>query len=162
MNELFDKICTSIESYNDLKISVNIEKTLNDASSVSDIINIALSSYSYLVKMLTQINEEETEIDIDKEISKYIGFVYDPNGLFTEGVFAFNNLDITTNIYNKFVLSGLKFNSERLKKENIDLLISDVSYINLILCSEDNTLSLENIKYLCDLNKIEPFSLKEE
>ena len=161
MNELLDKICTDFDNYDDLKISVNISKEVNDASSIHDLFNMTLSSYSYLVKMLKEINSEEEKINIEEEIDKFIKFIYNPYGKFTEGIFAFNNSNILDIIHNKYILLGLKLDRNRLEKENLDILINDISYINLIQNIEDNNLSIENIKYLCDYNKINPINLDE-
>ena len=161
MNELIDKMITDFDTYNELKISVNLEKEINDASNVHELLNMTLSSYSYLVKMLNEINKEEEKYDINEEIDAFIKFIYNPNGKFTEGLFAFNNLNILDTIHSKYVLLGLSIERERLEKENLDILINDVTYINMVHNMLDNSLSIENIKFLYDYNKIESLGIEE-
>ena len=111
---------------------------------------------SYLDRALKEINKEELNVDIEKEIDDYIDFVYDPNGNFLDGIFVFNKLDITETVSNKYKLLGLNISTEKVSKDGIDSLLNDVSLIYLIQNIENNILSMENIKFICDYNKIKP------
>ena len=122
---------------------------------------MALSSYSYLVRSLRQINEEHPSFNLEKEVDEYIDFIYDPSGKFLDGIFAFNNLDVPEAISNKYRLLGINISKEKMDKEAIDSLLTDVSLINLIQNVENNSISLENIKFICDVNKIKPINLDE-
>ena len=156
MNELFDKIMTDFTTYDEAKISMNLDANIKDGSNVHELFNVALSSYSYLVRALKEINKEELNIDIEKEIDDYIDFVYDPSGSFLDGIFVFNKLDITETVSNKYKLLGLNISTEKVSKEGIDSLLNDVALIYLIQNIDNNILSMENIKFICDYNKIKP------
>ena len=156
MNELFDKIMTDFTTYDEAKISMNLDANIKDGSNVHELFNVALSSYSYLDRALKEINKEELNVDIEKEIDDYIDFVYDPNGNFLDGIFVFNKLDITETVSNKYKLLGLNISTEKVSKDGIDSLLNDVSLIYLIQNIENNILSMENIKFICDYNKIKP------
>ena len=156
MNELFDKIMTDFTTYDEAKISMNLDANIKDGSNVHELFNVALSSYSYIVRALKEINKEELDVDIEKEIDEYIDFVYDPSGSFLDGIFVFNKLDITDTVSNKYKLLGLNISNEKVSKEGIDSLLNDVALIYLIQNIENNILSMENIKFICDYNKIKP------
>ena len=160
-NELFDKILTDFANYDEAKISVDLDKNLKDGANVHDLFIMALSSYSYLVRSLRQINEENPSFNLEKEVDEYIDFIYDPSGKFLDGIFAFNNLDVPEAISNKYRLLGINISKEKMDKEAIDSLLTDVSLINLIQNVENNSISLENIKFICDVNKIKPINLDE-
>lgn len=160
MNELFDKIMTDFTTYDEAKISMNLDANIKDGSNVHELFNVALSSYSYLVRALKEINKEELNVDIEKEIDDYIDFVYDPSGSFLDGIFVFNKLDITETVSNKYKLLGLNISTEKVSKDGIDSLLNDVALIYLIQNIENNILSMENIKFICDYNKIKPLEIE--
>ena len=160
-NELFDKILTDFANYDDAKISMDLDKDLKEGANVHNLFIMALSSYSYLVRTLIKINEENPKFNLNEEVDEYLDFVYDPSAKFLDGVFAFNNLDVPEAISNKYRLLGINISKEKMDKETIDALLSDVSLINLIQNIENNTISLENIKFICDVNKIKPIDLDE-
>lgn len=161
MNELFDKTITDFNAYDEAKISMDLDKHLKEGANVHEMLMVALSSFSYLVRALTEINKENPEFDLEKEVKDYIDFVYDPNASFLDGIFVFNNLDIAEAINKKYHLLGINITKEKIDKEVIDSLLSDVSVICLIQCIENNPLSMENIKFICDFNKIKPFNIEE-
>ena len=109
----------------------------------------------------TKEKEIEPKYDLKQEVSDYIDFIYDPSANFLDGIFAFNNLDITETISNKYHLLGINITKEKMGKEEIDALLNDVSLINLIQNIENNTMSMENIKFICDVNKIKPINVEE-
>ncbi|MBQ6497178.1 MAG: hypothetical protein IJI58_00485 [Bacilli bacterium] len=158
-NEIFDKLMTDLANYDEAKISVDLDKNLKESANVHDLFKVALSSYSYLVRTLTKINEEDPNFDLEKEIDDYIDFVCDPNGNFLDGIFAFNNLDITETISKKYRLVGINITKEKIDREVIDTLLNDVSLIYLIQNIENNSITMENIKFICDVNKIKPIDL---
>ena len=160
-NELFDKIITDLTNYNEAKISMDLDKDVKDGANVHGLFIMALSSYAYLVKSLTEINQENPNFDLETEVDEYIDFVYDPNGKFLDGMFAFNNLDIPEAISNKYRLLGINITKEKMGKEELDSLINDVSLINLIQNIENNSITMENIKFICDVNKIKGINLDE-
>ena len=160
-NELFDKLMEDFNNYDEAKISIDLDKNLKEGANIHELFKASLSSYSYLVRSLMKINEEETKFDLEKEIAEYIDFVYDPRGNFLDGIFAFNNLDITETISKKYYLLGINITKEKIEKEAIDAFLNDVSFVNLVQNTENNALSLENIKFICDTNKIKPMNLDE-
>ena len=158
-NELFDKILTDLASYDEAKISMDMDKNLKEGANVHDLFVMALASYSYLVKSLTEINAENPKFDLESEVEEYIDFVYDPSGKFLDGIFAFNNLDVPEAISNKYRLLGINISVEKLEKDAMDSLLNDVSFINLIQHIENNSITMENNKFICEVNKIKPIDL---
>ena len=161
MNEIFDKTMTDFTTYDEAKISMNLDKSIKEGSNVHELFNVALSSYSYLARAFAEIYKEEPKYDLKQEVSDYIDFIYDPSANFLDGIFAFNNLDITETISNKYHLLGINITKEKMGKEEMDALLNDVSLINLIQNIENNTMSMENIKFICDVNKIKPINVEE-
>lgn len=160
-NELFDKMLTDFNNYDEAKISIDLDKNLKDGANIHELFITALSSYSYLLRMLAEINKEVPKYDIETEVDEYIEFIYDPSGKFLDGIFAFNNLDIPEAINNKYRLLGINITKEKMGKEELDSLLNDVSLINLIQNIENNSVTLENIKFICDVNKIKQINVDE-
>ena len=160
-NELFDKLMTDYNSYDEAKISMDLDKNLKEGANVHELFRTALSSFSYLVRSLIEINKENPEFNLENEVTEYVDFIYDPNGNFLEGIFAFNNLDIKDTISKKYQLLGINITVDKIEKDTIDALLSDVSLINLVQNIENNSLSMENIKFICDTNKIKPMDLDD-
>ena len=160
-NEVFDKLIEDFNNYDEAKISMDLDKNLKEGANVHELFKASLSSYSYLVRALANTIEEGAEFNLEKEIAEYLDFVYDPRGNFLDGIFVFNNLDITDAISKKYHLLGINITKEKIEKEAIDVFLSDVSFVNLVQNIENNALSLENIKFICDTNKIKPINLDE-
>ena len=76
-----------------------------------------------------------------------------------DGIFAFNNLDVPEAISNKYRLLGINISVEKLEKDAMDSLLNDVSFINLIQHIENNSITMENNKFICEVNKIKPIDL---
>ena len=138
---------------------MDMDKNLKEGANVHDLFVMALASYSYLVKSLTEINAENPKFDLESEVEEYIDFVYDPSGKFLDGIFAFNNLDVPEAISNKYRLLGINISVEKLEKDAMDSLLNDVSFINLIQHIENNSITMENNKFICEVNKIKPIDL---
>ena len=107
MNEIFDKIMTDFTTYDEAKISMNLDQKIKEGSNVHELFNVALSSYSYLARAFAEIYKEEPNYDLKEEVANYIDFIYDPSANFLDGIFAFNNLDITETISNKYHMLGI-------------------------------------------------------
>ena len=76
-----------------------------------------------------------------------------------DGIFAFNNLDVPEAISNKYRLLGINISVEKLEKDAMDSLLNHVSFINLIQHIENNSITMENNKFICEVNKIKPIDL---
>ena len=162
MNEVFSKLNEDFGRYNEIKISYNLLDNVRDSSNIHELLMTALTSYNYLVSKIDEMNVENLSYDLEEEIDNYIKFLYDSNGDFIEGIFMSNSESIAEIISNKFKLLNIKIEKEQISKDAIDAVLSDIGFINNVQNIESNRLSLENIKFICSINAIEPVKLKEE
>ena len=162
MNEAFSKLNEDFGRYNEIKISYNLLDNVRDSSNIHELLMTALTSYNYLVSKIDEMNVENLSYDLEEEIDNYIKFLYDSNGDFIEGIFMSNSESIAEIISNKFKLLNIKIEKEQISKDAIDAILSDIGFINNVQNIENNRLSLENIKFICSINAIEPVKLKEE
>ena len=165
------KINEEVKKYSELynkklgyDISVNLDKFINESSSMYDLFMTAASSFDYLVKQLKLIcsKEEDNEFDLDKEINLFFRFLYNPSNEFLRKIPCFSGNKIEDIVSEKYKLLGLNINSTDISKAQLDDTMSTITYINLIQNVNSSTLSLEDMNFICKANSIEPIEIKEE
>ena len=145
-------------------ITVNLDKYINESSSMYDLFMTAASSFDYLVKEIKTIcnKEEENEFDLDNEIDLFFKFLYNPSNEFLRKLPCFSGNKIEDIVSEKYKLLGLNINSTDINKDHISDTMNTISYINLIQNISASSLSLEEMNFICKTNKIEPIEVKEE
>ena len=151
MNEHIKNIDKLYLEYYDLEITNNLNQ-LNESSTIFDIFLISLSSFQFLVKKFT--SEEFAQNTLQENIVDYLRFIYNPNNSVLRKTNALVDFNITNIISEKYKLLDLVLDEESINKDNIDSTLDSVRYVNLIQNIERSSISLNDIKNLCDMKKI--------
>ncbi|MBQ6539097.1 MAG: hypothetical protein IJL76_02340 [Bacilli bacterium] len=165
------KINDEVKKYSELynkktayDISINLDKFINESSSMYDLFMTAASSFDYLVKQLKTIcsKEEDNEFDLDKEIGLFFRFIFNPSNEFLRKLPCFSQTKIEDIISEKYKLLGLNINSTDISKAQLDDTMSTISYINVIQNISTSDLSLEDMNFIVKADTIEPIKVEEE
>ncbi len=151
MNEHIKTIEKLYSEYYDLEITNNLNQ-LSESSTIFDIFLISLTSFEFLVDKFS--GEEFSQNTLYENVIEYLRFIYNPNNSVLRKTNALVDFSITNIISEKYKLLNLVLDEESIKKDNIDATLDSVRYVNLIQNIERSTISLEDIKDLCEMKKI--------
>ena len=151
MNEHIKVIDQLYSEYFDLEITNNLNQ-LNESSTIFDIFLISLTSFEFLVKQFS--SEDFLQNTLKENIIEYLRFIYNPNNSVLRKTNALVDFNITNIISEKYKLLDLVLEEESINKDNIDSTLDSVRYVNLIQNIERSTISLNDIKNLCEMKKI--------
>lgn len=152
MNEHLKKLNNLYEEYYDLEITYNLN-SLNDSSSIYDLFMTSLTSFNFLLHKF-QENKDFENIELSQCIEDYFKFIFNPNNVFLRKINVLVDYDISEIISEKYRLLNLNVTAEMINKDNIDLTMDAVGFINLIQNIEKSDTTLEKIKNLCEMTKV--------
>ncbi len=136
----------------DARINEKIFMHINDNSSIYDAFLVAGSFYGYLKSMIIK-NFELTSIkEVEELIEKFEDFLYNPNVIILRKINLFSDSDLEFMIIQKCKLFGI--NIETGIMDNVDSILNDIEMIMLIRNIELSSLSLEDIKFICEVKKL--------
>lgn len=123
----------------------------NSDTTIFDILNISLTSYSYLIKVFKINNEDLSDFDLDLEINKYIKFVRETRFTILNHIKLDSNDDIDLIIIDKYNLLGLDLSKDSLKNDLDNLILNSSIILNYYSIRKIN---LDNIDYLIEYDKL--------
>ena len=157
MNKEIDtiiKLNTDIDKY---RISNDMKKYLNDASSIYDFFIVGFTNYPYLENIFNDMfSEDEDGYTLESECDRYFRFLTNPYNAFLRDVRALTNYDITSILSEKYKLLGLDIQADDFKAETIDATISNIEYIKLINDANNSKLKINNINFVYNVSNISP------
>lgn len=156
INEQVKKMNKLYDEYNDLEISVKLDKNLNDASSIYDLLVCSLASYNYLEKQFISLFGEEEDFNLEKEFNRYFTFIYSPFNGFLRKINGLIDYDISVIISDKYKLLGLNIDSENVMKDNLNPTKDTASFIKLVYSIENSNLNLDMMNYIFNVKDINP------
>lgn len=133
-----------------------MSSVLDDASSIYDIFETSLLSFSYIEKKFIENFGDEEDFNLEKEFKRYIKFLFSSFNDFLRKVNGLADYDVTEIIASKYKILGLNVNVENISKEKIDVTRDILDYIISSLCIEENKLNSEMINYICKIKEIVP------
>lgn len=158
INQL-DKLYQELE---DLEIDMNISKFLTEGSSIYDVLVTSLSSYNYIEKVLVEkFQEVDVDFNLANYVKRYIEFIYNPNADFLHKVTAILDYDIASVISEKYALLGINIPAEEVSRDSIDTAISSVSVVSLVNNIKKSSMTIEEMKLICDIKRID-YKVPEE
>ena len=156
IKEQINKLDALYKELDELEIDVNISKYLTEGSSVYDFLVTSLSSYYYIEKTLV---EKFQDIDVDfnlrNYVRRYMKFVFNPNVEFLHKITATLDYDIAKVVSEKYALLGINITQEEIGPDTIDTAITTVEIVALINNIKNSNMSIEEMKLICDIDKID-------
>ena len=150
INEQFKKLTTLYDELDNLKVYVDLNKKLNDASSIYNLFVSSFLDFSYLKKQFDNKFSEEEDYNFEKEFQRYFRFLYNPFNDFLRKISGLSEYNIAEIIAEKYKLLGLSLNTEDVTVDKIDQTITTAKYIKLILDIETSKLKINNIYFICN------------
>ena len=152
MNEQIRTLNTLYESLYDLEIT-NTLNQLTTSASIYDLFASALTSFNFLEKNFKE-NEEFQNFSLEDNINEYFKFIYNPNNSILRKINVFADYDIVSVIAEKYKILNLNLTSEMINRDNIDLTMQSIEFIDLIQNIEKSSISLHDIDNLCKMQNI--------
>lgn len=143
--------------YRDLeenKINNIISCSLNDGSTIYDVLFLVSNFYSFLVNTIINEFPESTQDEILDTIEMYKRFINYPKTTIINNIKIAEDKDIILIIKDKYNLCNINITKEDLEEENLDILLATVNNIcdyNYLINSKTN---LEDIKFILQAKKI--------
>ena len=157
MNKEIDEIIKMDTDLDKYKISVNMKKYLNNASSIYDFFIVGFTNYPYLeTQFNTMFSEDDEGYTLESECDRYFRFLTNPYNDFLRNVRALTNYDITNILSEKYKLLGLDIKDEDFKSETLDVTISNIEYIKLINDANNSKLNISNINFMYNVTNLSP------
>lgn len=156
MNEEFNKIKLTYDSYIEVEIDYLLNIKLNEASSIYHLLTTSLLSYSYLENKFISLFGEEEDFSLEKEFLRFIKFIYNPNNNFLHKINGLTDYNISEIIADKYRLLDLNVKASDIEKDNIDIVIDNVNFIMTILNIADGNLGLEKMYFIYQFKNIIP------
>ena len=133
-----------------------LASTLDDASSIDDIFEASLLSFSYIEKKFIEMFGTDENFDLEKEFSRYIKFLFSSFNDFLRKVNGLVDYNITEIIADKYKILGLNVNVDDISKEKIDVTRDILEFVISSLCIEENKLNSDRMNYICKIKEITP------
>ena len=159
LNKLSTNINENIDILNRLyceleeaRIDEKIYTYINDESTIYDGIKLISSFYGYLKSLIIREYKLTSSKEIDEMINKFNDFVYN-NIIIMNKFNLFSDYDLELLIKRKYVLFDINVEKDDLLK-NISSLKGSIEFIKKVYFLENDTISLDNIKLICDISKI--------
>lgn len=143
--------------YRDLeenKIKNIIATTLDDSSTIYDVLLLICPFYSFLVNSIIEEFPDITQDDIQETIVKFRRFIKYPKITIINNVKILEEKDIVMMIKDKYNLCNINITKEDLDEENLSNLITVVNTICENSYIENSKITLEDIEFLLQANKI--------
>lgn len=143
--------------YRDLeenKIKNIIATTLNDNSTIYDVLLLICPFYSFLVNSIIDEFPDISQDEIQEMIVKFRRFIKYPKITIINNVNILEEKDIVMMIKDKYNLCNITITKEDLNDENLSNLITTVNTICENSYIENSKISLEDIEFLLQANKI--------
>lgn len=162
IKETINKIASLYQELEELEININIGKYLTEASSIYDALITSLSSYVYIENCLVEkFQDIDTDFNLSNYLNRYIKFIYNPNADFLHKITVLLDYDIAQVISEKYALLGIKVDKEEISVDSIDATISTVKVTTIVNNIKKSTMKMEQMKLICDINKID-YKIEEE
>lgn len=136
------------------KVNNTVLETLNDNSSIKDILAIANSFYRYTFMCICNNFKGIEEEEIDRKINELEKFVNYPYCTIISNIKIQDNKDIKLIIKDRYKLLNIKIEDEDLELENIESLIEIIKKIMQAHNIRNNNIDLEKIECGIEFRKI--------
>ncbi|MDO4377013.1 MAG: hypothetical protein Q4C38_02610 [bacterium] len=144
-NKINDNIKILKDYYEELERDYFLEQVakLNDDSTIYDLLSLANSNYNYLVELIKKNN-----LNIKEELNRINSLVNYPYINIINNIWIKDEKKIDLIIVDKYNLYGFKLNREMLSKDNIEVVIKNISIIINGLLLHKHNLDEKKIRFI--------------
>ena len=142
------------KEYDEAKFKEKVATSLNDNSTLLDILKLINSYKINLIVILKKNNEEITDQEIDLEEKALKEFIFNPNNTFINNITIKDTRDVVTIILDKYKLMNINLTNEQLEDTNLDNFITTVNKIMISNTINNSSLKFEDLNNLCEMKKI--------
>lgn len=162
MKEQINKLDKLYQELEELEIDIKIAENLTEGSSIYDALIASLSSYTYIEKvMIEKFKDIDVDFNLSNYVKEYLEFIYNPNADFLRKITVLLDYDIARVISEKYELLGIHLDKEEISPDSIDSEIQTVNVVTLVNNIKASNMSINQMKLICDINKID-YKLEEE
>lgn len=141
--------------YEENKVKNIIASSLNENSTIYDVLLLICKFYSFLVNTIIKNNPDISQEEIQESIKRFNRFIKYPRITIINNVTINTDKDIVLMIKDKYNLCNINITKSDLDEENVYNLITTVN----ILCENYNIvnntdISIEDIEFILQANKI--------
>ncbi|MBR3163419.1 MAG: hypothetical protein IKF17_04915 [Clostridia bacterium] len=144
------------EEYKNLDINEFYQKmydTIDDNSSIYEVLNLACSYYNYMIQCLIKNNKNITQEEMDSKISELQDFVNSPYNTFINNITILEEKDISIIIKDRYKLLGFTIEKEDISPQSVDNLIGTLQDIKTGLNIKNIGINIEDINELINIKK---------
>ena len=145
-----------------MEIDIKIASNLTEGSSIYDALIVSLSSYPYIEKvMVEKFKDTDADFELGNYVKQYIEFIYNPNAEFLHKITVLLDYDIAQVISEKYALLGINIDKDEIGVDTIDAEIETVNVVALVNNIINSNMSIEEMKLICDISKID-YKIEDE
>lgn len=156
-DEMVQNLCDLYEKYEESYFNSKIKKLFAENATIYELLSAASNNYSYFCSCITKNKTEEELKELNKRemIKQLKDFLSNPQfNIFIKNVRINDESKIEQIIQDRYYLFNIEIKEENLKEENLDATIEVVNKIVLFNNIEASDVSVEDIKFLCELKRI--------
>lgn len=154
MNEQITRLSILYKELFDLEINVKINDSLNETSSLYDLVVTSFSSYYYLSNIMSKVYGNEDNYNFDSILGKYFSFIFNPSNIFMREINCSSEFNISNIISERYRLLGLNINNQMVSIDSIDSTLEVAKYVLLINNISKGKLSIEDMNFICNVMSI--------
>ncbi len=144
---------SQVESlYKEYEENLFLEKiaTLDETTSIKEALEIGISNYRYIIKLMKNNNEGITLETINKEIEDIRNFLINNELSVLNNIYITDERDLSVVIKDKYNLFGLDIKKELLEDSNLDSTIKSIDIIVNSIYFNNQAIDINNIKFVCN------------
>ena len=132
----------------------NIVQTIDETSSLLDVLKLASNYYGFMARSMIKKNEEITDTEIGDLAKKIRDFVSFTNFTVINYVKISDTKDLSVIIKDKYKLFGLQVSKENFQEDNIEDLIRRVKLITNYNNIQKTKFSVEDLEYITTVKEM--------
>lgn len=154
INDQIKKLAELHDRLDDARFNEKLSLSLNDGSTLREVITICDFSYIHLRRFLERQYGNTQQYDIDNLLERFFQFCYAPSNTFTKRIHILSDANIPDLICEKYRLLNLQLDKESLTPTTIASTREIVEDILTPYYISEGKLSLEDMKFICEVKKL--------
>lgn len=147
-NNLILDLKKAYMDFDEEMLKQKIIQTIDDTSSILDVLKIGSSDFSFMAKAIIKKNEEITDKEVSDLIDEIRNFIDFTRFTVINYVQISEKKDLSIIIKDKYKLFGIQVSKENFQEDSIDDLIKKVKIINNYNNIQKSSFSVEELQYI--------------